>query len=128
MSSEINGNVPDARFWLSRKFWLTVLGAIVFLVLALSGTVRFTNTEAIVVILGLIGINAGAHTLTDLTSMIVGRQRVTSPDKPRRIDDGSMPAFNPSIPIPAVRISPNMPETRDETIETPSIQDTRGRT
>ena len=61
--SKKNGEKP---FYLRYKFWTTVMAAGVFLSLALSETVTFTSEEVMVFVLGLAGITAGAHALSDV--------------------------------------------------------------
>lgn len=62
-----NGKVP---FYLSRKFWMEVVAAGVFLALALTETVTFTSQEVMIFVLGLAGIAVGGHALTDVGAMI----------------------------------------------------------
>lgn len=60
----------EAAFWLSRKFWYTVMAVIAFLALALTGTVTFTNEQIETIILSLLGISVGGHAVTDIASII----------------------------------------------------------
>jgi hypothetical protein len=60
-------NVP---FYVSRKFWMEIVAAGVFLTLALTQTVVFTSEEVMIFVLGLAGIAVGGHALTDVGSQI----------------------------------------------------------
>ena len=68
MSDQKNGK--EGRFWESRKFWYAVIAVGAFLALALTGTMTFTEEQTINFLLGLFGINIGAHALTDISSVI----------------------------------------------------------
>ena len=59
-------------FYLSRKFWMEIVAASVFLALALTKTVTFTSQEVMLFVLGLAGIAVGGHTVSDGISMIAG--------------------------------------------------------
>ncbi len=60
----------DVPFYVSRKFWMEVVSAGVFLTLALTNTVVFTSQEVMIFVLGLAGIAVGGHAVTDVGSMI----------------------------------------------------------
>jgi hypothetical protein len=62
----------NAPFYLSRKFWLEIVAAGVFLTLALTQTVVFSSQEVMIFVLGLAGIAVGGHALTDVGAMIAG--------------------------------------------------------
>ena len=57
-------------FWESRKFWMEIVAAGVFLTLALTETVTFTSQQVLIFVLGLAGIAVGGHTVTDVGAMI----------------------------------------------------------
>lgn len=63
-------NDPDVRFWLSRKFWMAVISAAVFTVLAASKAVVFSSSEVMTFVLGLAGISIGGHVVTDIASLV----------------------------------------------------------
>lgn len=58
----------DVRFWLSRKFWLEVMAAGVFLTLQLSGSMDFSEEQAMIFVISLAGLGVVAHTVTDIMS------------------------------------------------------------
>lgn len=64
--------------WKSRKFWKEVLAVIIFLVLIFTHTVEFTSEQVITIILGILGIGVGAHTVSDVASMVI-RGKSSSP-------------------------------------------------
>lgn len=69
-------------FYQSRKFWMEVVAAGVFLTLALTNTVTFTSEEVMVFVLGLAGIAVGGHAVTDVAAMIasaIGRRPAPAP-------------------------------------------------
>ena len=73
----------SGAFWLSKKFWYAIIAVAVFLVLALTGTMTFTADQTINFILMIFGINVGAHTATDVASVIgqfFGRLGLSEPE------------------------------------------------
>ena len=64
-------------FWQSRKFWMEVVAAGVFLSLALTRPVTFTPEQVLIFVLGLAGIAVGAHAVTDVAA-IAARARIES--------------------------------------------------
>jgi hypothetical protein len=81
-------NVP---FYMSRKFWMEVIAAGVFLTLALTETVVFTSKEVMLFVLGLAGIAVGGHAVTDVGSMLASalasRTASAAPEEVVEIDD-----------------------------------------
>lgn len=69
MNEQKNQN-GDGKFWLSRKFWFTVISATVFLVLALTEKVAFTSGEVMIFVLGMAGISHASHVITDVAGLI----------------------------------------------------------
>jgi len=67
----------EGVFWLSRKFWYTVLAAAVFTTFALTGTVTFTSEQVMTFVLGLTGLAIGGHTITDVMSQFANRPAVS---------------------------------------------------
>jgi hypothetical protein len=67
----MNGDT-SSHFWTSRKFWYAVLATITFLVLAVTGTVEFTNEQVMTFILTLLGVTVGSHAATDIGAQIAG--------------------------------------------------------
>jgi uncharacterized membrane protein len=65
-------NDTDVRFWTSRKFWLEVIAAAVFVTMSLTDQVEFTPEQVLAFVLGLAGIAVGAHAATDIVSLITG--------------------------------------------------------
>lgn len=67
MADNGNGTGP---FWTSRKFWMEVVAAAVFVAFGVTETVTFSSTEVLVFVLGLAGIATGAHAATDIAAII----------------------------------------------------------
>lgn len=63
-------NEPDVRFWLSRKFWMAMVAAMVFTAFGISKTVVFSSMEVMTFVLGLAGMSIGGHVITDVASLI----------------------------------------------------------
>lgn len=57
-------------FWQSTKFIYAVIAVAAFLALALTGTMTFTSEQSIEFLLGILGINVGAHTLTNVSAIV----------------------------------------------------------
>jgi hypothetical protein len=57
-------------FWQSTKFIYAVLALAAFLALTLSGTVVFTPEQTMNFLLGIFGINVGAHATTNIAAII----------------------------------------------------------
>jgi hypothetical protein len=65
----------EKPFYLKVKFWYTLMAVGVFLALAMTETVEFSNDQVMTIILGLLGITSGAHALTDIAAIIASALR-----------------------------------------------------
>lgn len=54
----------------SRKFQLTIISVVMFVILAVTKTVEFTNEQVMIFILGLSGMSITGHVVSDVASMM----------------------------------------------------------
>jgi hypothetical protein len=70
----MNGDKP---FWMKTKLHYAVLSVGVFLALALTGTVVFTNDQTLEFIKWLLGLTIVGHAATDISHRILNREPAT---------------------------------------------------
>ncbi len=63
----------------STKFWWAILGVAMFMTLALTGTMHFTEQQAMEIILGLCGLGIAGHTVTNVAAVLAQRNANASP-------------------------------------------------
>lgn len=66
---------PKNNILLSRKFLTTIVASVVFVVLAVTETVEFSSSDAMVFILGIAGLSMSAHAATDISAIISGSKK-----------------------------------------------------
>lgn len=64
----------ERPFWLRTKFYYVIIAAVVFLALALTGTVSFSSDQVMIFVLGLAGLGIAGHTVTDVAYQMTHRE------------------------------------------------------